>query len=71
MFEPQADQLMSRIRNPAPTTSLDQKTLLIQLLIVKDAFMRLPRFNPDQSILILVFALLLIGIAVWRYLNPQ
>jgi hypothetical protein len=31
--------------------------------------MKLPQFNPDQLVLVLVVGLLVVGLAFWRYLT--
>lgn len=31
--------------------------------------MKLPKFNPDQLILILVISLFVLGLSLWRYFN--
>ena len=29
--------------------------------------MKLPKFNPDQLVLVLVIGLIVVGLAIWRY----
>ena len=29
--------------------------------------MKLPKFNPDQLVLVLVTGLIVVGLAIWRY----
>jgi hypothetical protein len=31
--------------------------------------MKLPKFNPDQLILILVISFFVLGLSLWRYFN--